>query len=1517
MKIIAHILVLILLVPGNLWADISINPNQPLGTTYCNQPVNIAPNFTMDATFSITGMKISISQNYRTGEDELKLTGYSGTVTGYWSAAQGYMTLSGSTAISDYIQAIRMIQYRNIAVVPTPGNRTLTISLDDADYLPDTKHFYRFISDLGIYWTTAKAQSESPVMKYHGLQGYLATITSAVENAFIQQKTKGVGWIGASDQAIEGDWRWVTGPEGLEDNGQGRLFWRGTGYQAKTNPAVYGPVNNNYHNWNRWDVPYSSSLATTSWEPNNSGNEDYAHITFFPNNPSESLKWNDLPNGGTSGDYTPQGYLIEYGGMPGDPVINLVADIPLHVNTIGFGSVKNFTKCEGDPVQLNRQDTVASYRWSPVAGLSNPKVSDPLAKPKVSTVYTVVGTNGSCQDSARFQININPAPLSALQKVNNICTGSKITLDPGLHTSYQWNTGALIRTLAVGTTGLYVVKITDNIGCTTTDTAAVVVQAFPKIDLSKLNNLVCGTTSATLAISKDKGDWLITNLMNNQKFTSPAIQVAAYGAYPFGFHLSDSFGCVSDTFVTIGFHELPKLNLGNDTTICKPQSINLDGGANLASYQWSTNETTRTIKVQTPGSYWVIVKNQAGCPNQDFIQVNFDDLPKLDLSKLDTLKCGIKSAALILSSDKGNYQLKSTDPSVLINGLTVTVPNYGAFPFVFKVTDQYACAAQSSFKVGFYQIPALDLGNDTTICKPQSLLLDAGPGMASYTWTTKDTVRSIKVQTAANYGVLIKSKEGCTNLDNIQVNFVAVPKLDLSKLDTLFCGVKAAIVKIAADKGKYVLKSPDPFVTVNGLNVSTLNFGTFPFNFKATDQYSCASDTSFSMGFHEVPVVNLGNDTTICNPSTILLDAGAGLNKYHWSTGETLRSIEVKKFGKYNVVVTNNYGCPTRDSIRINFTDKPKLNLSKLDTLVCGTKSAVLDITVDKGKYQLSSSDAVVNINGLSATVPIFGVYPFSFVSKDQYGCTTDTSFTMGFHKIPKVNFSIDESNCYGYNLQATYIGDAVLANSRFFWVFGGDTISAKVGQNIENIPLGVDQPKRDLQLTVNEEGCRDSSKIKDIKVIPTLKMSVVKPLQCQPLSFEFNGFNTETGVQYIWNLGDGTISNTRDILHQYKKEGYYDVSLTVITDKGCTNTATMKKMVYVAPIPTVGFSILPGKCLNTGKDTLTYVGSAGSKDTFFWNLQGFDAAEIVQSPDTTSGPFVFDLIKKPKTSLTLHVVSSYGCKSDTASLVVMRKPIFSNSTTVPIGCPPLQVDFKAHADDPVDNLTFHWDYGDGNTAAGGDVTHTYLVPNLNHDLGLNVVSSVTGCSDSIFKAAYIVVHPLPKAGFSVDRDVVTNDNPVVNLLDLSTDGVNYYWDFGDGSHSREKNPVHNFELVGRKRIIQTVYNQFDCQDTISTSVLVAFNRLFAPNAISPGAPNAVDRVFLLKSEGIKQEGYHLTIMSRWSDVVFESKDEIKGWDGKMNNGQFAPPGNYVWILECIDFIGRPHRQTGTLTLVF
>lgn len=146
-------------------------------------------------------------------------------------------------------------------------------------------HYYEFVNASGITWENAK--NAAAIKTLYGLQGYLVTVTSAAENQLISTKANGNGWIGASDAASEGTWKWVTGPEA------GTQFWQGTGSGSS--------VGGNYNNW-------------ASGEPNDSGgNEDYAHF-YGTSSDSNYTKWNDFA--GNNSNIT--GYIVEYGGLAGD-----------------------------------------------------------------------------------------------------------------------------------------------------------------------------------------------------------------------------------------------------------------------------------------------------------------------------------------------------------------------------------------------------------------------------------------------------------------------------------------------------------------------------------------------------------------------------------------------------------------------------------------------------------------------------------------------------------------------------------------------------------------------------------------------------------------------------------------------------------------------------------------------------------------------------------------------------------------------------------------------------------------------------------------------------------------------------------------------------------------------------------------------------------------------------------------------------------------------------------------------
>jgi hypothetical protein len=166
------------------------------------------------------------------------------------------------------------------------------------------------------------------------LRGYLATLTSQAEADFSGSQAQGTGWIGASDAAVEGDWRWVTGPEA------GTPFWTGL-----SNGSTVAPANFAY--WN-------------GQEPNQSGDEDYAHITepSVVRSPGGLGSWNDLSNTGGGGAYQPKGYIVEYGGSVGDPILNVSAATSIQMDTqaptwvTAVGALNENYQCASDVPSL-------------------------------------------------------------------------------------------------------------------------------------------------------------------------------------------------------------------------------------------------------------------------------------------------------------------------------------------------------------------------------------------------------------------------------------------------------------------------------------------------------------------------------------------------------------------------------------------------------------------------------------------------------------------------------------------------------------------------------------------------------------------------------------------------------------------------------------------------------------------------------------------------------------------------------------------------------------------------------------------------------------------------------------------------------------------------------------------------------------------------------------------------------------------------------------------------------------
>jgi len=371
---------------------------------------------------------IQVSTGYVNGQDKLTLanpTLHSNIATS-WDATAGKLKLYSPTgnkiAYTDFVSAIKDVEFSNSSPNPT-GTRNFSITIGQANYLPSTGHYYQFVPNIGITWTSAKPAAEA--LNYYGLKGYLATILSADEAQIAGEQAEGAGWIGGSDAAAEGTWRWVTGPEGLANGGLGIIFWNGLA--NGTTP--------NYAKWN-------------NSEPNQylGRPENYAHITASGVGITGS--WNDLTNtGDLTGDFQPKGYIVEYGGMPGDPTLQISASTAMKMSQLTVTTPSAI--CFGEKTTLQASSTSGTINWydAPIGGVLL-QTGTSYTTPILNAATTYYVDNG-CSARTPMIVPVNPLPNINPVVIPRQCDNDQDGI-------FVFNTTALESTLLNGLTNVVV-----------------------------------------------------------------------------------------------------------------------------------------------------------------------------------------------------------------------------------------------------------------------------------------------------------------------------------------------------------------------------------------------------------------------------------------------------------------------------------------------------------------------------------------------------------------------------------------------------------------------------------------------------------------------------------------------------------------------------------------------------------------------------------------------------------------------------------------------------------------------------------------------------------------------------------------------------------------------------------------------------------------------------------------------------------------------------------------------------
>ncbi|MFT3704959.1 MAG: gliding motility-associated C-terminal domain-containing protein [Agriterribacter sp.] len=376
-----------------------------------------------------------------------------------------------------------------------------------------------------------------------------------------------------------------------------------------------------------------------------------------------------------------------------------------------------------------------------------------------------------------------------------------------------------------------------------------------------------------------------------------------------------------------------EMNLGEDTIICPGQNIRLSAGPGYKNYKWFDESTDSVITVTSPGKYFVTVMDNCGGSSSDTILVK-EIGASFNLTD-DTTKCNNDFVSLKASSGYINYQWFPQYNIQVAENIAVVSPDTTTLYHV-QAELKPGCIVNDSVLVKVIHSPDIHLGNDTSICIGKSLLLNAGAGFDSYTWSTGETTQTINVNQSGSFYVSAYAN-GCSSADTLVIiNMSPLPSFTLGN-DTTLCHQQALKYNFNLSQASYQWS--------DGSGSNSKAFTQAGAYWLTVTQLGCAASDTVILTYKPSPIVNLGNDTTLCDGETKLLNAYNPNATYIWQDGSKNSDFLVSKPGLYFAAVTGN-NCTAMDSINIAYKGVPSFSFGD-DISVCKGMEVVLSPAVN------------------------------------------------------------------------------------------------------------------------------------------------------------------------------------------------------------------------------------------------------------------------------------------------------------------------------------------------------------------------------------------------------------------------------------------------------------------------------------------------------------------------------------------------------------------------------------------
>lgn len=885
-----------------------------------------------------------------------------------------------------------------------------------------------------------------------------------------------------------------------------------------------------------------------------------------------------------------------------------------------------------------------------------------------------------------------------------------------------------------------------------------------------------------------------------------------------------------------------------------------DAGGSLVSSSTLTNPTFFLI---SPGAYTVsLTAYDAGGGSDNLTITNYAYIytnPVAEFLSSATEGCPGTEFTFIDNSIPGGYG--SIDDYYWVITGAPTLPstpsiNYsfsapGTYTVYLFVTDGGGCSDYVSETVTIFDSVHADFTSDVAVsCSVPITVnftnLSTGTGSLTYEWDFGDGGSSTDLNpsyTYSTYGtydvtLIVTNADGCTDTITLSDYVSISPTADIDftvSPDTICVGESVTFDNLAASStGSWDWSFGDGGTSTSFEPTHTYTTaGTYSVTLDADFGGGCTGSIAHAniITVLAAPIVSFTSTSpyTVCeNPFSVSFTSvvSGGPVSYLWTfedvSGTYLSSSANPTYtwtalGSYDVslTVTNSFGCSATYSVN-DYVTIDDLEITPVASPIGGCKPLTVNFSATAGEtlvtYEWELGDGTSSSSSTpSGTYDSVGCYTVTIIGTSVSGCVDTTTivdlFCVG--DTGTAQLVVPDTACPGTPLEVYYLPlDSITAI-----IDGGFSTSITTSVDSTTV-IGLPTGDHNVDFITWSHGCPDTLNA-DIHILEVVDSLMQVDYTCDdPYTVQIHIDTTLASMScgWVWEFGDGTTDSvSTDPFHTYAEPGTYNVVVIYecITDIECQGTGVtvyiqIPEANYVADPPfgcdTPFVAVFENLSTDYINDDLTYEWDFG------------DGSPLVTTENPTHTYYEFE-----QYFVTLTVTDNRGCIDSFTDTVGISQVTAGYTLPDAGGCAPFTISLTDTSSSLYGEITT-WiiDWGDDET----DTFYNYIdVVSLEHTFYENANYYVTltaidefGCTDDYVDT---IKAGLPVADFFVDDTIPCIGQLVYFTEEATGFGLDFSWDFGDGTTSDLANATHTYSALGYYDVTLIVEDVNGCTDTI------------------------------------------------------------------------------------------------------